>query len=67
MPVQVVGPRLPITSVQFDYKSEITMTPSSILINLPEWLIEFRETLMLTSLLEGVIKDTDKQLDEEII
>lgn len=37
-------PRLPITSVQFGYKSEVPMTHSLGLINLPEWLTKLKET-----------------------
>ena len=35
-----------------------------VLINFLEWLTEFRETLMFTSLLKDVIKDTDGQPGE---
>ena len=40
------------------------MVPSSGYINLLEWLTELGETLKFTSLLKGMIKDTDEQPDE---
>ena len=42
------------------------MTPSSGLINLLEQVTELREGVRFTSLLKGVIKDTDAQPDEEM-
>ena len=48
------------------YKSEGFSTPSSCLITLLEWLLEFRETLISTSLLKDMIKETNKHPDEVI-
>lgn len=42
------------------------MTASLGFMNLIEQLPELRETLMFTSLLKNMIKETDEQLDEEM-
>lgn len=41
--------------------------PSLGLTNLLEWLTELRKTLMFTSLLKNMIKDTDESSDEETL
>ena len=44
----------------------VYVTPFLGSVNLLEWLTELRETLMFSSLLKDVIKDTDEQLDEGV-
>ena len=58
-------PRLTTASVRFAYKSEVPTTPVSGWINLLGQLTELRETLLFTSLLVDMVKDTDEQPDEE--
>lgn len=52
--------RLPPVLMANNYKAEVLTTPSSSLINLLEQLIELRETLMLTSILRDMLKDTNQ-------
>lgn len=63
--LQVVGFRLPTTSVWSDDKAG-SHNPSSGSIHLLELLTELWDTLTWTSLLKDVIKDTDGQPGEEI-
>jgi len=64
MPIVAIGPRLLTTSVQLEGKSVVPMISASGSINLVEQLPELRETLMFTSLLKDMIKDTDEEPDK---